>query len=114
MPFRVEVSRTAKADADAGYVWMNEQYSEEQATRWFNGLVDAVNSLSEFPQRCPLAPESDEVGIGLRQLLYGKRSAIYRILFAIVQGAALGDEIVRVYRIWHGSRDRIKISDLDE
>ncbi len=91
---------------------MREQYSEEQATRWYNGLVDAVNSLENLPSRCPLAPEAEQIGKEIRQLLYGKRSAIYRILFAIEQEAR--QEVVRVLRIWHGARDRIRAEDITE
>jgi plasmid stabilization system protein ParE len=114
MAYRVKISRSAKADAEDAYEWKKEQYSEAHASRWFNGLVDAVNSLAEFPGRCPLAPESEELGIELRQLLYGKRSAAYRIVFGIVQDANSGDELVRVYCIWNSARDKIKVSDLDD
>ena len=114
MAYRVKVSRSAKADADKAYEWMKQQYSEAQATKWFNGMVDAVNSLQDFPHRCPFAPESEELGVELRQLLYGKRSATYRIVFTIVTDAATGEEMVWVYCIWHGMREKIKASDLDE
>ncbi|MCW3055242.1 MAG: plasmid stabilization system [Chthonomonadales bacterium] len=89
-------------------------YSEAHATRWFNGLENAINSLAEFPGRCPLALESEELGIELRQLLYGKRSAAYRIVFSIRQYAGSDDEIVQVYCIWNGARDKIKPGDLDD
>lgn len=39
MAYRVEVSRSAKADTDRAYEWMKAQYSESQATKWFNGLL---------------------------------------------------------------------------
>lgn len=113
MAYRVRVSRSAKADADDAYVWMKEKYSEAQAVRWFNGLADAVNSLAEFSGRCPLAPESEEIGRELRQLLYGKRSAAYRIVFAIKPDTAL-EGMVQVYCIRHSARDKIKVSDLDD
>ena len=113
MAFRVKVSLSAKTDADHAYAWMKEQYSEEQATKWFNGLVDAVNSLEEFPRRCPLSPESEELGLELRQLLYGKRSGAFRVVFCIINDPISGDDIVQVYCIRHGSRDKIKGSDLD-
>ena len=114
MTFRVKVSRSAKMDADDAYAWMKKEHSDTLAIRWFNGLVDAVNSLAEFPRRCALALESEEIGIELRQLLYGKRSATYRIVFTVVHDANSGDDIVQVYRIWHGARDSIKKNDLDD
>jgi len=96
------------------YAWKKEQISEAQANRWFNGLEDAINSLAEFPGWCPLAPESEELGIELRQLLYGKRSATYRMVFTLLLDAASGDEIVRIYCIWNSARDKIKRGDLDD
>jgi plasmid stabilization system protein ParE len=114
MAYRVKLSRSAKADADNAFEWLKEKYSEAYATKWFNGLVDAVNSLEELPQRCSLATESEELGIELRQLLYGKRSATYRIVFSIFANTASGEDIVRVYCIWHGARDKIKASDLHD
>jgi plasmid stabilization system protein ParE len=112
MAYRVRVSPSAVADAEAAYLWLKEQVSEKQATKWYNGLVDAVYSLDTLPLRCPLAPKSEDLGIELHQLLYGKHSFTYRILFAIVREN--GEEVVRVYRIWHGARDRIKSEDLQE
>ena len=80
MKYRVEVTATAKADAHEAYLWVAEQ-SPVRAARWYNGLMDAAASLDTYPERCPIAPESAVVEI--RQLLYGKRSGVYRILFEI-------------------------------
>lgn len=114
MAYRVRISRSAKADADDAYGWMEKQYSEAQAIRWFNGLADAVDSLAEFPSRCPLAPESEEIGLEIRQLLYGKRSATYRIVFAIKPDIASYEGMVQVYSIRHSARYKIKVSALDD
>ncbi len=114
MAYPVKVARSAKADAEDAYDWMKTKYSQTKATRWFNGLVDAVYSLEEFPTRCPLAPESEELGIELRQLLYGKGSALYRIVFSIRESATSGEDIVQVYCIWHGARDKISANDLQD
>ncbi len=114
MAYRVKVSRTAKTNAEDAYVWMTEHHSGTQAVRWFNGLVDAIISLAEFPRRCPLAPESDEIGIELHQLLYGKRTLAYRIVFAIVPEEVTGEDIVQVDCIRHGARDRIQAGDIYE
>jgi plasmid stabilization system protein ParE len=55
------------------------------AVRWFNGFVEALEGLAEFPQRCPIAPESAKVRQEVRQLLYGKRKGIWRAYFSIEQ-----------------------------
>ena len=38
-----------------------------------------------FPTRCGIAPESEKSGEEIRQLLYGKRPHVYRILFIVRQ-----------------------------
>lgn len=113
MPYRVRLSSSATTDAEEGYLWLQRSASERRAFVWYNGLADAVNSLAEMPGRCPTAPEADEPGIELRQLLYGKRSAAYRILFVLIQDGGDGDGLVYVFRIWHGARDRIRQEDLE-
>ena len=114
MPYRVKDSHSAKTGADDAYAWMKEHHSEAQAIRWFNGLVDAADSLSELPRGCPVAPESDEIGFELRQLLYGKHSPTYRVVFTVTRDIFTNEDIVQVLRIWHSARDTIKSSDLDD
>jgi plasmid stabilization system protein ParE len=60
--------------------------------------MEAVLSLQDNPDRCRLAPEAEFYPGQLRQLLYGKRRGIYRILFE-VQG-----DTVYVLRVRHGSQ----------
>lgn len=50
---------------------------------WFNGLLEAVEKLETFPHRCPLATENDAFKDEIRQLIYGRRTGRYRILFTI-------------------------------
>ncbi|HZT35044.1 MAG TPA: type II toxin-antitoxin system RelE/ParE family toxin, partial [Nitrososphaera sp.] len=66
--------------------------------RWFLRLREAIDSLAEMPKRCPLAPENASVPFEMRQLLYGRKPHLYRILFTIE------DEVVYVLRIRHGRR----------
>lgn len=63
--------------------------------------MDALNSLTESPERCGLAPENDAVEPEIRQLLYGRRSGVYRALFTIT-----GRE-VRVLHIRHAAREAL-------
>jgi plasmid stabilization system protein ParE len=97
MAFEVRVSAAADEQADAIYEWM-AQRAPQGAVRWYNGLLDAIESLADFPERCSLAPESEHFTEEIRQLLYGKRRNTYRILFTI-QG-----NTVHVLHIRHGSR----------
>ena len=64
-----------------------------------------------MPRRCSIIPESDEIGQEIRQLLYGKRTGIYRIVFDVQENATDGP-LVRILRIWHGARDILHTEDL--
>jgi len=83
MKFRVSISPSALTDAESAYLWIQER-DPEMAEKWFDGLMEAIDSLESFPARCPVAAESEDVGIEIRQLLYGKSKRFrYRILFSI-------------------------------
>ncbi len=71
-------------------------------------FVGALNSLTEFPDRWGLAPENDAVEPEVRQLLYGKRSGVYRALFTLT-----GQE-VRVLHIRHAARTTLTAEELAE
>jgi hypothetical protein len=54
-------------------------HTSPMAQIWFTGLERAVLSLSEIPERCPVTAESSSH----RQLLYGNKPHVYRIIFKI-------------------------------
>ena len=58
MTFRVEVTAEAERDADAILDWLLSQQAGDTGVRWFTALEEAIASLAEFPERCPLAPEA--------------------------------------------------------
>lgn len=68
--------------------------SPSRAEAWLSGARAAIETLSTFPRRCPLAPENDDFDVEIRQLLYGE----FRILFTVE------DEVVRVLHVRHGAR----------
>ena len=59
MKYEVDLTDTACDNADAAYEWIKER-SPSAATKWFNGLLDVVESLEMFPTRCGIAPESEK------------------------------------------------------
>ena len=83
MAFRVELSAQAQSDVAAIYAWLTSQTAGETGERWFVALRSAIASLFDMPTRCPLAPESQDSPVEVRQLLYGRRPNVYRILFAV-------------------------------
>lgn len=101
MAFRVETTPQAEDDATQILDWLLSQHAGETGLRWFLRLDDAIASLANNPARCPLAPENASVSFEMRQLLYGHKPHIYRILFTIV------GNVVYVLRIRHGRRRRL-------
>ncbi len=97
MTYRVVIEPPAEAELEEAYRWIARE-APQAAARWYNGLVEAINSLASLPERCPLAPETDAFDEDIRQLLYGKRRYKYRILFTIV------GRRVHVLHIRHGAR----------
>jgi toxin ParE1/3/4 len=98
MDFRVELSDQAKRDIAVTYEWFCSQQAGDAGERWFVALRTAIASLANLPSRCPLAPENQESPVEVRQLLYGRRPHIYRILFAIES------DTVQILHIRHGRR----------
>jgi plasmid stabilization system protein ParE len=83
MDFHVELSDQAKGNIAAIYDWLRSQQAGDAGERWFVALRTAIATLATFPSRCPLAPENPDSPVELRQLLYGQKPNVYRILFAI-------------------------------
>jgi plasmid stabilization system protein ParE len=96
MSYFVEISSIAKAEADRAFLRLSQTVSPTKAKHWYEGLLKAIESLSEMPKRCPLARESKYFSQEIRQLLYGRGRNSYRILFTVIES----DEIARV-RILH-------------
>ena len=83
MDFRVELSAQAQRDIASIHDWLQSQSAGDTGERWFVALRTAIASLKQLPSRCPIAPESQDSSTEIRQLLYGRRPNVYRILFAI-------------------------------
>jgi plasmid stabilization system protein ParE len=98
MAFRVEITVEAERDGKGILEWLAEQNAGEAGLRWFQGLEKAIASLATFPLRCPLAPENAEFPFEVRNLLYGRRPHVYRVVFM------MENQTVYILHIWHGRR----------
>ena len=78
MAFSVEIEPQAIDDIDELASAIRRGSSFETARRWFNGLMAAIASLSEMPERCALALEAEELGDAIRLLLHGRRNRSYK------------------------------------
>jgi plasmid stabilization system protein ParE len=95
-----EVVTTPEAEDDALKIldWLMAQHAGDTGRRWFFNMDEAIRSLADMPQRCKVAPESASAPYEIRELHYGRRPHVYRILFTIE------DRTVTVLNIMHGRR----------
>lgn len=73
-------------------------------TRPYAGLKEAILTLEELPNRCPLIRASKK----LRYLLYGHKPHIYRVIYRVLES----QKKVEVLHIRHGARRKLKTSNL--
>jgi plasmid stabilization system protein ParE len=104
--YRVHISDKAVADLDGVLSWFQSQLAAEASTRWFAAIWKAVGTLETNAERCSLAVESQDLGLDLRELLFGRRRGRYRILFEI------RGNTVYILRVWHSARDALQPENL--
>lgn len=101
----VELSETAEADIDAAMMRLIA-YSPESAERWRLGLLTALETLQQYPNRCPVAEESARYSEIVRVYVYKRSTTAYRVLYTVREAADGYQAVVRVIRILHGARVR--------
>lgn len=91
--FRVEITGTAQSD-----IWEIFHYiSADNQTAAINLIQEIerqINSLEIFPLRCPVIPESFELGVEYRHIIYGH----YRTIFKVENSRVI------IMRVIHGAR----------
>ncbi|MBD2577403.1 type II toxin-antitoxin system RelE/ParE family toxin [Oscillatoria sp. FACHB-1406] len=105
MKYRVEISSVAETEADGAFLRLSQVTSPAKASQWYSGLLQAIESLSQMPKRCPLAREDEYFSQEIRQLLYGRGRNSYRILFTVLEGQ--NTLTVRILHIRHASQQTI-------
>jgi toxin ParE1/3/4 len=91
--FRVEITRTAGRDVVEIYEYI-ERSSPAAAAEWFVEIERQAQSLAQFPKRCPVIPEAEDIGVEYRYLIWGQYRTVFRI-----EG-----DTVYVVRVIHGAR----------
>jgi plasmid stabilization system protein ParE len=105
MKYRIEISSVAEAEADHAFLQLSQVTTSVKASQWYSGLLQAIESLSQMPKRCPLAPENKYFSQEIRQLLYGRGRNSYRVLFTILAGENIST--VRILHFRHTSQQTI-------
>ena len=80
--YRVVVHSEAENDIALSYRWGIKTWGEDKAKRWVIKLRKIIATrLSTLPMACPVAPESEELGLPVRQPIIQR----YRVLFLVNQ-----------------------------
>lgn len=102
MAFRVKQTTRAKRDLNLIFERLLAEGAGDSGIQWAEQLEAAIDSLSAMPLRCPLAPENATFPFEIRQLLYGRKGHVYRILFTI------SGDVVIVLHIRHGRQEPLR------
>lgn len=91
--YRVEVTRFAESD-----IWDIFRYiasdNEAAAKKLITEIEGQIDSLEQFPLRCSIIPESQDLGREYRHIIYGNYRTVFRIE---------GPRVI-IMRVIHGSR----------
>jgi toxin ParE1/3/4 len=100
------VNLTSRAQRDLAHIYraIDAEHSDA-ALIWYRGLRQAILSLEEHPNRCPVTPENNK----LRHLLYGNKPHIYRAIYRVLEK----QKQVEVLHIRHGAQRRFRGSDIE-
>ena len=99
MSYRVVLSSEAKQALDEHIHYIAvEKMKPVNAERWLRKALVAVDTLSMFPNRCPIAPENKFSKHTVRMLIVDTSSFLYRVDQA--------NRVVRVTQFFHGGVNR--------
>ena len=80
MIYDVILSSEAKQALDDHIYYVAFEKQEPiNATRWLQKALKAVDTLSVFPSRCPIAPESNFSEYTIRMLIVDASSFLFRV-----------------------------------
>lgn len=94
--YKIIIQDKASEDTQKYAAYILYESGRVAALKWLDGLFDAIETLSQMPQRFKIIEENDSFEIELRQLLYFSHRIIYHI----------EDESnsVHIIRIYHSAR----------
>jgi plasmid stabilization system protein ParE len=93
--YAVFITPAAEAEIRETFTYIHRD-APLNAQRWLTRLYEQIDTLELFPNRCPVAPDSEHMGQELRHLLFES----HRIIFRVETEA----RIVRILGVRHASR----------
>ncbi len=103
MAYKILITPSAESDLEEYASWIFQD-SPMNARKWLAEAWELIFSLSEMPERFPVAPESPISGSEIRSVPHYSHRVIYRI--------QAEEETVEILRIWHGARRPVDSSDI--
>lgn len=91
--YQVEIARIAESDIEEIFEYILRD-NKRAAVKWVEEIGEQIDTLENFPMRCPIIPEVQELGGKYRHLIYDN----YRTIFKIE-----GPKII-IMRVIHGAR----------
>jgi plasmid stabilization system protein ParE len=78
--YKIILHSDAESDIESSFKWGRRAWGEENAKQWVQKLRRAIRKqLTSLPLACPVAPESEQLGVSIRHLIVGR----YRVLFTV-------------------------------
>jgi plasmid stabilization system protein ParE len=107
MKYDVRLQPAALQDLDEAFK-NAAKHAPLTANAWLDRFYDTLQTLSVNPTRCGLAPENPKSKRTLHQLLFGKRTNVFRVIFTVEE------KTVWIIRIRRASRRRMSEKELGE
>src|SRR5262245_47766258 len=98
MPRPIFLTARALRAVDEAVAWRAKN-SPLAAAYWHARFMKKIQALEDNPEQWPLAADSEWLGPPLRQMVFGKRRNMYRILFTV------SAERVTVHHVRHAAQD---------
>ena len=92
--YRVEITRSAESDIREIIQYIASE-NETAANKFVYEIEQQITSLEKFPLRCPVIPESRELGKEYRHIIYGHYRTSFRtegnrvIIMRVIHSARL-------------------------
>ena len=78
LKYLVEITKAAESDIREIFRYIASD-SEAAANKLITEIERQIDSLEQFPLRCPVVPESQDLGKEYRHIIYGNYRTIFRI-----------------------------------
>ena len=91
MSYSIEITIRALGEIEDTYRWIANNREQGLAQSWYQDLNKAIQSLTNFPNRCPIVSAAEGLEGIVRQLKFGSHLIYFEVAV----------EIVRVFSVQH-------------